>query len=506
LEPDSCNIDGEFFFDRIYPKDLPNVKRTFENAIAGKDVYRSIFRIVRPDGTIRWVQSMGEMIRTEEGVPLRIFGTIQDVTERKEMEEDLRRSRDQLEVRVLERTEEVQKAYDSFLSEMKQRVQAEKQLLQVQKMEAIGTLAGGIAHDFNNMLAAIIGNAELAMDDVTDLAPRRNLEQIITACHRSRDLVKQILAFSRKSEVHRGLMQLSPLVKETIRLLRGSLPSTISVKADIRARADTMIGDPAQIQQVIMNLATNAAQAIGHNPGTITIEVSVTEFTGNRRMPDPDMRPGTYLKLGVSDTGEDIPRRVIKKIFDPFFTTKDAGQGTGLGLSVVFGIVKSHDGGIIVASKKGMGSTFTAFFPLVKAVPEPAEKDSELLRGKEKVLVIDDEPSVLEMISETLRRLGYKVTPATGGTEGWKEFQRHPLYYDLVITDHAMPEITGVRLAEKILGMRPDVPVIICTGYSDMVSPEKVKAVGIKEILMKPLERKELAIVLRRVLGAKNGA
>ncbi len=506
FEPGTCNVDGQFFFDHIHPEDRPNVQKALHDAIAGISLYDVTFRIVRPNGIVRWVHSKGEVIRTREEVPFRVFGTLQDITERREMEDDLRRSRDELELRVKQRTEEVEKAYNSFLSEMKQRVQAEKQLLHAQKMEAIGTLAGGIAHDFNNMLATILGNAELVMDDVMDDSARRNLENIIKACHRSRDLVRQILTFSRKSEMQRGPMHLVPLVKETIRFLRGSLPSTIALKTDFQTVSGPMLGDPAQVQQVIMNLATNAAQAIGNYHGTIRIEVSEREFTSRRRVPCPDMGPGKYLELCVSDSGHGIPAGIIKKVFDPFFTTKEAGQGSGLGLSVVFGIVQSHEGGITVASKKGNGTTFKVFFPLSTGVSEAIEEHVELPRGKEKILVVDDESSFLEMISETLKRLGYTVISASGGNEGWKKFRTDPQHYDLIITDYAMPDVTGKRLAENILNIRPDIPVIICTGYSEALSAEKTKAPGIKQFLTKPIARKELAIVLRQVLDTKNGA
>lgn len=427
-----------------------------------------------------------------------------DITERKCMEAELRHSRDELELRIKERAEELQKAYDRLVSEIKQRHDAEQQLVQTQKMEAIGTLAGGIAHDFNNMLAIIIGNAELAMDDIEDEGAKRNLTQILNASKRSRDLIKQMLTFSRISEGSRKPINLIALIKETANLLRGSLPSTIRIKADIRTDSGDVAGDPIQIQQVIMNLATNAAHAIGDNPGTLAIRLSQKAFHKGDLLPDSNMRPGRYMKLTVRDTGTGIARDIRKRIFDPFFTTKEPGQGTGMGLAVVFGIVKGHQGTVTVASKMGKGTVFSVFLPLgEEAREEERGAEDSLPRGKESVLVVDDEPAVIEMTLEILKRLGYQVTAAKNGSDGWKRFQRDPGLFDLVITDHVMPELTGLRLAERMLQVRNDLPIILCTGYSDMVSPDKAKATGISAFLMKPLVRQELAVVVRRVLDSK---
>lgn len=435
----------------------------------------------------------------EKGQVTRLVIYAQDVTDRKRMEEDLRTSRDELERRIEERTEELQKAYDRLLSEIKQRHQAEEQLLQTQKLEAVGNLAGGIAHDFNNMLAVIIGNAELALDDIEG-PPRHFLKQILNASERSRDLVRQILAFTRKGEGPREVMHLTPLLKETVKLLRGSLPSTIHIRLAVRTDTDTILANPSQMQQVLMNLATNAAHAMEHG-GTLAIRLANITFEEGDSLPDHDMHSGSYLKVTMRDTGTGIPDDILQRIFEPFFTTKDPGKGTGMGLAVAFGIVKSHEGAVTVASKMGRGSVFSVYLPVARdSTKEEPVQSWTLPRGKERILVVDDEPLVVEMTAETLKRLGYKVTAANSGPEGWTKFEHDPHRFDLVITDHVMPEITGMRLAEKMLELRRDIPIILCTGYSEMVSAEKARAAGIREFLMKPLMIQELAYIVRRVL------
>ena len=398
-------------------------------------------------------------------------------------EEALRQARDELEKRVEERTEELKRAYEDLLTETKQRQHAEEQLLQAQRMEAVGTLAGGIAHDFNNMLAVILGNAELALDDIKEDGPRDNLKQILKASKRSRDLVKQILTFSRKSEGQKKTLKLGRLVRETAELLRGSLPSTINIELDIDTDRDTILADPSQIQQVLMNLSTNAAHAMSDDGGTLSISLSEIMFKQEDTMPDRSMQPGQYVMLTVTDTGTGMPEEITHRIFEPFYTTKEQGQGTGMGLAVVFGIVKGCEGAITVESRVGKGSIFKVFFPASEPVAEeePRKGDS-LPTGKERVLVVDDEPSVAEIVAETLKRLGYDVTTAGSGLEGWKKFEDGPHEFDLVITDHVMPGLTGIRLAEMMLGLRKELPIILFTGYSETVSPEKAKAVGYQRI------------------------
>lgn len=424
-------------------------------------------------------------------------------------EEALRQARDGFEQRVKERTEELQRAYDRLLVEMKQREQAEEQLRQSQKMEAIGTLAGGIAHDFNNMLAVILGNAELALDEIgqSNDGVGHEIEQIVKASKRAKELVRHILAFSRKSQGQRKPLKVTPLVKETAKLLRASVPSTIDINVDSSTEADIIVADPSQIQQVLMNLSTNAAYAMNKDGGILTIGVSDATFGEEHPRPDSDMQPGRYVVLTVRDTGTGIPENIRNRMFDPFFTTKEPSQGTGMGLAVVFGIAKSHGGAVTVESEVGKGSTFRVFFPLYEgAAQEEPAKEVSLPRGTEKVLVVDDEPSVVEVAAATLRRLDYQVTTAGSGPEGWKKFKDRPQEFDLVITDHVMPEMTGIRLAEKMLEVRSDLPIILFTGYSEAVSAEQAKARGIGEFLIKPIVARELAETVRRVLDGRDNA
>lgn len=494
-------ITGSFIANYIDSADVEKVTERHRRRLAGEK-FPSIYEALLKRGD-------GVPVQTELNVGLITYRgrpatqvIVRDITERKRMEDDLRRSQYELERRVEERTEELQKAYNRLLSEIKQRHIAEEQLLQTQKMEAVGNLAGGIAHDFNNMLAVIIGNAELALDDVTG-PPRHFLKQILKASERSRDLVRQILTFTRKNEEPREIIHVIPLLKDTAKMLRGSMPSTIRIILTIRTDRDAAVANPSQVQQVIMNLATNAAHAMEHG-GTLAIRLTQTAFEEGDRLPDKDMEPGRYLKIRIADTGTGIGDDVRQRIFEPFFTTKGPARGTGMGLAVAFGIVKAHEGAITVSSRPGKGSVFSVFLPASQGeTKEEPVQSWTLPRGKESILVVDDEPLVVEATSETLKRLGYMVTTAESGPDGWRKFKNDPHCFDLVITDHVMPEITGMRLAEKMLKVRHDLPVILCTGYSEMVSSEKAKAVGIREFLMKPLMVQELAYIVRRVLDTQ---
>jgi nitrogen-specific signal transduction histidine kinase/CheY-like chemotaxis protein len=392
------------------------------------------------------------------------------------------------------------------VEETREREKLQEHLRQTLKMEAIGTLAGGIAHDFNNMLAVIIGNAELALDETDATKPsRRNIEQIVKASKRASDLVKQILTFSRKTEAGKNPINLIPLIKETFKLLRGTLPSTIQMNVNIKTEKDTVMADPSQVQQVLMNLATNAAYAMRDKGGTLTIEMSDATVTDDA-LPDSEMQAGTYVRLSVRDTGTGIKTDVLHRIFEPFFTTKEEGQGTGMGLAVVYGIVKSHGGGITLETQQGKGSTFSVFLPYARSqTREKQDEQGDIPRGNERILLVDDEPEVVEMTALILRSLGYEVTGALSGSEAWNIFVKEPHGYDLVITDQTMPKITGIALAEKILAVRKEMPIIIFTGHSEAVSPEKAKTAGISEFLMKPVMKSRLAETVRRVLNSRDG-
>lgn len=410
---------------------------------------------------------------------------------------------EELERRVQERTAELQQAYDKLMRETREREQVEAQLRQAQKMDALGTLTGGIAHDFNNILAAIIGFTEIAKDKVpAESRVQHHLERVLEAGIRGRDLVKHMLTFSRQSEQEKKPLPLSSIVKETIKLLRASIPTTIGIRLNIRSESSFVFADPVQMQQVVMNLCANGAYAMREKGGTLDVELS--DFSVARSNGNPQgIEPGLYMKLTVRDTGGGIAPEIMEKIFDPFFTTKKPGEGTGLGLAVVHGIVKQHSGYITVESEPGRGSLFAVFLP--KATEKgPLEMTGEFAipTGKEKVLFVDDEEALAEVGQELLEELGYSVTVKRSSIEALAAFRSNPGDYDLIITDQTMPEITGLELAGEVLTLRPDMPIILCTGFSHLIDAAGAAAAGIRAFLMKPLTKGELARTVRDVLDA----
>ncbi|NOX80717.1 MAG: response regulator [Deltaproteobacteria bacterium] len=371
----------------------------------------------------------------------------------------------------------------------------EGQLRQALKMEAIGTLAGGIAHDFNNILAAIMGYADLAKDELpADSRAVKRIDAVLKASSRARDLVKQILAFSRKEEQDRAPLQLHLLVKETLKLLRASIPSTIEIRRDIDPNSGHILAEPTQIHQVLMNLCTNAAQAMDEKGGVLFVGLDCLELKEKDLKDQEDPRPGLYVRLTVKDTGCGIDPAIMDRIFDPYFTTKEIGKGSGMGLSVVHGIVKSHDGKITVVSKPDQGTTFKVYFPRVEEEiqPEPAGP-APLPTGAERILFVDDEQDLTDATREILTYLGYRVTATTSSLEALALFRSQPDAFDLVITDQTMPEMTGVQLAGELLGVRPDLPIILCTGYSSKVDAGVAGDMGIRAFAMKPVGQEKLA-------------
>ena len=376
-----------------------------------------------------------------------------------------------------------------------------KQLRQAQKLEAIGTLAGGIAHDFNNILGAVMGYTELTLRGVpSESREYRFLLEAINAANRAKELVKQILTFTRQREQERKPMEMGVVVKEALKLLRASLPTTIDIRQSISSNG-VILGDPTQIHQIIMNLCTNAHHAMRATGGIL--EVALTDVTVAGAMAAQlGVLPGSYLELMVHDTGHGMDTPVLERIFDPYFTTKSSGEGTGLGLAVVHGIVKQSAGAIQVASTPGEGSSFHVFLPRVDL---PGQKPAKYLagdspRGTERILFVDDEQALATIASTMLGQLGYDVTIMTSSTEALERFQSQPGFFDLLITDQTMPGMTGTELAHRALHIRSTLPVILYSGFSEEITAEKVRAMGIKEFLMKPLALEELARVIRRVL------
>lgn len=381
----------------------------------------------------------------------------------------------------------------------------ETQLRQVQKMEAIGTLAGGIAHDFNNILAAIMGYTEMALYDVPEGATgRRNLEQVIKAGYRGKELVKQIITFSRRSEQERRPMRVSPIVKEALKLLRASLPTTIDIHQSIKTQSGMVLADPTQIHQVLMNLCSNASYAMREKGGVLEVSLADVDVDSDGAAPYSGLNPGAYLKLTVSDTGHGMDRAIRERIFDPFFTTKRPGEGTGMGLAVVHGIVKSYGGVLVVDSELGKGSTFNVFFPRVEGdfLPE-IDSVAPLPKGKERILFVDDEEDLVAMVQQMLEPLGYGVVTKTNSLEALEVFKAQPDQFALVITDQTMPHMTGADLAKELMCIRPDIPIILCTGFSEIINADEAKALGIREFVMKPFTTSEITETMRRVLESK---
>jgi signal transduction histidine kinase/ActR/RegA family two-component response regulator len=472
----------------------------------GKEIRSTVMGVYNPrEAGYRWINvSAVPLFRAGESKPYQVYVVFDDVTEREKMEEELRNSHDELEIRVQERTAELERSNRELQREIAERERTEGQLRQAQKMQAIGTLAGGIAHDFNNMLAAIRINADLALLDLSgESRLRNNLEQIVKAGQRGIDLVRQILLFGRRSEKRQEIFSLSPLIKETCKMLRAPLPATIGMELHLDTDSDTVFADPSQIQQVIMNLCTNAAHAMRGRVGKLEIGLQGISF-GSTDLPGADMQPGGYLVLSVKDTGSGMDEEVRKRIFEPFFTTKPVGEGTGLGLSVAYGIVKSHRGGITVYSEPGKGSVFNVYLPKVDTgVSVEAETSKPIPRGNEQILVVDDEEIIVKAVQNMLQHLGYKVTALTDTREALTLFSEKPSEFDLVITDHTMPFMTGGDLSKELMRIRPGIPVILCTGYSDLISSEKATAMGFRGFIMKPFTVREGAELVRSVLDHK---
>jgi PAS domain S-box-containing protein len=379
----------------------------------------------------------------------------------------------------------------------------ETQLLKAQKIEAIGTLAGGISHDFNNILWIINGNVELAVDEISPESPARyNLECIEDACRRATDLVLQILSFIPKSEQKRHPLKISSMVEESLRLLRSSIPTTIEIRKIISNRSELILADLTQINQILMNLYTNAIHAMRKDGGVLEVSLVDMVIEDKEAVFHHDLSAGKYVVLSIHDTGHGIETESIGRIFDPYFTTKEIGEGTGTGLAVVDSIIKSYGGTISVDSTLGKGTVFHVCFPVFdKGEAELGTETFETLpRGGERILFVDDEEAVLDMVKKVLTRLGYEVDVCQSPMNAIKSFAVQPEKYDLVITDQSMPYINGENLSIELMNIRPDIPIILCTGYSELVSEEKTKSIGIKAFLMKPVVKDVFAKTIRDVL------
>jgi len=378
----------------------------------------------------------------------------------------------------------------------------EKQFRQSQRIEAIGTLAGGIAHDFNNILTAVIGYTEFTMADLPSESQNQfSLSEVLKAAHRAKDLVQQILMFGQQMERERTPTMITPIIKEALELLRATIPTTIGICHEIDEDTGSVLADPTQIHQVIMNLGTNAYHAMKENGGTLEVTMDNLHVDAELAATSPELHEGAYVRLAVSDTGHGMGQETLDHVFEPYFTTKKTGEGSGLGLSVVHGIVMGHGGAITVKSTPGEGTSFTIYLPrLFDEVAREITEQENLPKGNERILFVDDEEALVRLGQNNLKSLGYEVTTATSGVDALELFRCDPQAFDLIFTDQTMPTITGTQLSEKILKVRPDIPIILCTGFSATTSVETAKSVGIKKFIMKPLTKRDVALAVRKVL------
>lgn len=448
--------------DIVAPEQLKFARQMIANTIADSQPTTYELHIVPKEGH-QVVLEVSSRLVYQEGKPVGVQGIGRDITERKRLE---------------------------------------AQLSQAQKMEAIGTLAGGIAHDFNNILAAILGYTELALYDL----PQENsawhyLQDVLKASSRAEKLVRQILTFSRQTEQNRQPVQLHKLVHETLTLLAASLPSTIEIRQHVSEKTGIILADPTQIYQALLNLCTNAEHGMRQTGGILEIRQDTVEVDRRLMSQHPELKPGSYIRLTIRDTGHGMSPEIMERIFEPFFTTKVPGEGTGMGLALVHGIVTSHGGMLRVESVVGQGSTFELYFPRFDRIAaDDVWEKVALPQGEGCILFVDDEESLALLGQEILTRFGYDVVMHTSSVEALEAFRAVPHRFDLVITDQTMPNMSGETLARALRRIRPDIPIILCTGFSHVMNAEKARALGINAFCMKPLIANDLVRVIQSVI------
>ena len=378
----------------------------------------------------------------------------------------------------------------------------QRRVTESEKLKALGQMASGVAHDFNNILSAIMGYAEIALFDLPEKnESKRSIEQVLAASHRAKDLVKQILAFSRQSDLEPRPIKISPIVNEALKLLRASIPATIEIKQNIQMESGMLLGDPTQIHRVLMNLCTNAHHALGEKGGVIEVSLTQEELGEKDVSIHLNLKPGHYMKLSVRDNGQGIDQDALERLFEPYFTTKDKGMGTGMGLAVVHGIVTGLGGAVAVKSEPGKGSCFDVILPRMDLEIESAEESFEpISTGNEHILFVDDEEALAELGKGMLERLGYHVECRTSPLDALEAFRANPHKFNIVITDMTMPNMTGDDLSKELLRIRPDIPIILCTGFSASITEKKAKAIGIREFALKPYVMRDLSKTIRKVL------
>jgi len=454
----------DIFMSHVHPDDRERIARTFKECLDEQRKWDFECRILWPDQSLHWIWACGSHYRDETGRSTHVMGTVADITERKRSDELRLRS---------------------------------------QKLEGLGTLSGGIAHDFNNILLAINGNAKLAIADLPPDHPvQQSLAEIAKASARATDLVRRILTFSRPGELKRQVCALQPIVEEALKLVRATIPATVEFRTAFAPHLPAVLADSTQIHQIIVNLATNAAHAIGSkSDGRIEVQLDSANLTADDMSPALNLSEGRYVRLRVSDNGCGMDRPTLNRIFDPFFTTKGPGEGTGLGLSVVHGIMKNHDGGISVYSEPGNGTAFRLFFPAVAATIAAAEEaPTPIQRDRtENILYVDDEEPLVMLVTRTLGRLGYKVTGQTDPVSAVELFRSDPAAFDVVVTDLAMPQLSGFDLSSQLLAIRPDIPIIMTSGFVRPEDQERALKMGLRDLILKPNTIDQLGRILDRV-------
>ncbi|WP_319549226.1 ATP-binding protein [Desulfogranum marinum] len=463
-------VIGKNFGEFLAPDWQEHFTKNFPKLKAIGEILGFEFEMVKKDGSLLFVNLDGRVGTTAHGQFQQTYCIIKDITAQKEADQQQRK--------------------------------LEAQLLHTQKMDAIGQLAGGMAHDFNNILQTITGYTsllQLQIPQSSDL--NRYLETILRGCKRAAELVQQILDFSRRGQ-DAYPMNPSPSVQEALKLLRSTVPTTIEIRQKIDPDCGIILASPIGIHQILVNLCTNALHAMEAEKGILTVKLQEITLKPSDLVDKPNITEGPHVELVVTDTGCGIKESQLKSIFEPYFTTKEFGKGSGMGLAIVHGIVKSFGGHIHVKSEQGKGSEFYIYFPVVSKSPVPFDSEAKktILTGSETILVVDDEKNIVVMYKEILEELGYTVVSTTSSKAGLDAFRASPEKYDVIITDQTMPHLTGEELAIEMLKIRPEIPIILCTGYSSILSEKKAQEIGIKKFMMKPVTRKKIAIAVREVL------
>ena len=454
-------------WDAVHPQDQEYVlTRVAEGEVTG---FQAEFRIIRPDEAVRFIRAQTFPIRNTFGEVVRMAGVAEDMTEQKRVQETL--------------------------------VKTERQFRQSSRMEAIGTLAGGIAHDFNNILTAILGYTELGLASVPKGSrTQRNLQEVLTAGHRAKHLVLQILAFSRQSGQGKSPTPIHTVIQEALKLLRATIPTSIEIRQSLMTEA-SVLADSTQLHQVVINLCTNAEYAMRETGGLLAVTLEDVDVTKEKVRSVSGLKVGPHIRLIIQDNGTGMSPDVLERMFDPFFTTKPIGEGSGMGLAVVHGIVTNHGGALMIDSLGGKGTKVEVYLPIIPTPDWDGSGDQDVIPlGKETILFVDDEETIVRLGKELLSSLGYTVEVHTNSQEALHAFRQDPQRIDLVITDQAMPGLTGEALSRELLRIRPELPIILCTGFSHIMTAEKAKALGIQAYLMKPLAIRDLAPIVRHVL------